>query len=723
MGRRVARLILFVLVGLVAARKLRAAKGAKRKAKHKKVQFADDDDDDVGDEESNLRGGPSDDDDDDDVEEEAGGDGADEEDDDEANDDDDAYGDDDDDAYGDDDDAADGWSEGEAAEASKAEPPRGTRPSEEELRERRREWKLEQEAMRLKHEKSRRHKKHHRKSHSDGFATMESRAGAVEDWDGRRWRTTAADLRTEEGLFKGGDEAAALEQVRFERELERMREDPDRWRGANADAGATTKGAKARVDHTLSFGAPFARSASADRARLLQSELRMADGAAPAGFEHPGQWRTFGEATVKKHFARLAGPGAGLREEDDALYEPAGWSRGAGALWSLKRTGAREVAATLDFRVAGPRSWNKEDTHASGLVLWVTDNAVFRPGDLRGTTFDFAGVGVAAGAKSRATLSDVQVFVGLRDGKPPSEAAFLQRGVGCDAKIRYDTTRQDVTVANHTKLRVIFKEADGDEGGLSLHVFVDEGRGFRSCAKDIALPRALNADWLQGAYLGVTSVKNERSPGDTIDVRRLQVVASHATGRGKVAGLSIDDALAELARAGVDFDHPEDLRRLPLRDRFDRAEQVVGRLLEAVDDVMHHVEYQLLDRESALDSVLNSIENAANAQVARLKVLETELAAGAEASLDGRLKKLEADTAAVHQRPQSSGGTLFTAAHEKVFEGTIERFQARLIKRKIGSYVRTIGGSFAFLVIVVLHIAALYSAIFFHDTLKRDKML
>ena len=229
MGRRVARLILFVLVGLVAARKLRAAKGAKRKAKHKKVQFADDDDDDVGDEESNLRGGPSDDDDDD----EAGGDGAGEDDDDEADDDEDAYGDDDDDAYGDDDDDADGWSEGEA-EASEARPPRGTRPSKEELRERRRERKLEQEAMRLKHEKSR-HKKHHRKSHTDGFATMEARAGDVEDWDGRRLgRTLAADLRTEEGLFKGGDEAAAMEQVRFERELERMREDPGRKRVRNS---------------------------------------------------------------------------------------------------------------------------------------------------------------------------------------------------------------------------------------------------------------------------------------------------------------------------------------------------------------------------------------------------------------------------------------------------------------------------------------------------------
>ena len=68
-------------------------------------------------------------------------------------------------------------------------------------------------------------------------------------------------------------------------------------------------------------------------------------------------------------------------------------------------------------------------------------------------------------------------------------------------------------------------------------------------------------------------------------------------------------------------------------------------------------------------------------------------------------------------------GEMDIETHEKTFEGTIERFQARLIKRKIGSYVRTIGGSFAFLVIVVLHIAALYFAIFFHDTLKRDKML
>ena len=692
--RRIARLLLVALGLSVVSSRLSATRKLQKEAA-KKLEYNDDDDDDQGfdddDGEGEDREEDDDDDDDDDdgeLEEEEGEDM-------EEDDDDDAY--DDDDAGGEDEEEPEdpGQQATRAHDAAK------------------RARKLAEEAEGLRLERDRKRKRKHKKA-------------------------SPPDHRPDPAF----DEARAAK--KFDRKAEKMRKDPKAWREHNEreQKAREAKLKPPKLDGSLSFRAPFARSKVTAARRLLQSDAsyELKDGRT---VEY-ARYTTHGEAVVKKRFARLVG-GAEVETVVDKVTGPRPLARvGAGAVWSPKRLEAREVAVTLNFRVAGPGAFppkkHKNDYPKSspdtwrtgGIAAWVASRAVYAAGPLMGSTEKFTGFGVVAGPRSiRVVIGGEKHVTGT--GAP--QDLLEDAGIGCDAKVRLDSSRADVTVANHTKLRFLVQAIPAAAGpdaprkvldpmapfDLGLSVFVDDdGGGFRPCVRSLPLPRdVFKPEWLDGAYLGVTAAASDDRPDDVVDVTKLAVVSSKE--HHHRSGHSLDEALAGLTASGVDVRDVADLGRMPMAERYDRVEGILGVLLASVEDLQHHMEYEILDKEAQLDEVAAQMfENTNNAQ-RRLKSLEDEISTAAEHSLSGRLEALEQAAALARVGDEKNG--FFHRGHEKTLENTLAKTNRRVVRATVDSHRTAVSGAFAGFVVLALHGAALYFGFGVWAKLKRDKMI
>ena len=697
--RRIARLLLVALGLSVVSSRLSGTSKLQKKAT-KKLEYNDDDDDDQGfdnddDDDDSSREGSSEEDDDDDDDDDDGELEEEEGEDMEEDDDDDAY--DDDDAGGEDEEEPEdpGQQATRAHDAAK------------------RARKLAEEAEGLRLERDRKRKRKHKKA-------------------------SPPDHRPDPAF----DEARAAK--KFDRKAEKMRKDPKAWREHN-EREKKEREAKLkppRLDGSLSFRAPFARSKVTAARRLLQSDAsyELKDGRT---VEY-ARYTTHGEAVVKKRFARLVG-GAEVETVVDKVTGPRPLARvGAGAVWSPKRLEAREVAVTLNFRVAGPGAFppkkHKNDYPKSspdtwrtgGIAAWVASRAVYAAGPLMGSTEKFTGFGVVAGPRSiRVVIGGEKHVTGTGAPKDLLEDA----GIGCDAKVRLDSSRADVTVANHTKLRFLVQAIPAAAGpdaprtpldpmapfDLGLSVFVDDdGGGFRPCVRSLPLPRdVFKPEWLDGAYLGVTAAASDDRPDDVVDVTKLAVVSSKE--HHHRSGHSLDEALAGLTASGVDVRDVADLGRMPMAERYDRVEGILGVLLASVEDLQHHMEYEILDKEAQLDEVAAQMfENTNNAQ-RRLKSLEDEISTAAEHSLSGRLEALEQAAALARVGDEKNG--FFHRGHEKTLENTLAKTNRRVVRATVDSHRTAVSGAFAGFVVLALHGAALYFGFGVWAKLKRDKMI
>ena len=697
--RRIARLLLVALGLSVVSSRLSATRKLQKKAT-KKLEYNDDDDDDQGfdnddDDDDSSREGSSEEDDDDDDDDDDGELEEEEGEDMEEDDDDDAY--DDDDAGGEDEEEPEdpGQQATRAHDAAK------------------RARKLAEEAEGLRLERDRKRKRKHKKA-------------------------SPPDHRPDPAF----DEARAAK--KFDRKAEKMRKDPKAWREHNEreQKAREAKLKPPKLDGSLSFRAPFARSKVTAARRLLQSDAsyELKDGRT---VEY-ARYTTHGEAVVKKRFARLVG-GAEVETVVDKVTGPRPLARvGAGAVWSPKRLEAREVAVTLNFRVAGPGAFppkkHKNDYPKSspdtwrtgGIAAWVASRAVYAAGPLMGSTEKFTGFGVVAGPGSvRVVVGGEKAFTGTGNPKNLLEDA----GIGCDAKVRLDSSRADVTVANHTKLRFLVQAIPAAAGpdaprkvldpmapfDLGLSVFVDDdGGGFRPCVRSLPLPRdVFKPEWLEGAYLGVTAAASDDRPDDVVDVTKLAVVSSKE--HHHRSGHSLDEALAGLTASGVDVRDVADLGRMPMAERYDRVEGIIGVLLASVEDLQHHMEYEILDKEAQLDEVAAQMfENTNNAQ-RRLKSLEDEISTAAEHSLSGRLEALEQAAALARVGDEKNG--FFHRGHEKTLENTLAKTNRRVVRATVDSHRTAVSGAFAGFVVLALHGAALYFGFGVWAKLKRDKMI
>ncbi|KAH8097892.1 hypothetical protein JL720_811 [Aureococcus anophagefferens] len=449
------------------------------------------------------------------------------------------------------------------------------------------------------------------------------------------------------------DEARAAKQ--FDRKAEKMRKDPKQWREHNErEKNAHEARLKPpKLDGSLSFRAPFARSTVTAARRLLQSDAsyELKDGRTVEYCVEYARYTTHGEAVVKKRFARLVG-GAAVETVVDKVRRPLE-RVGAGAVWSPKRLEAREVAVTLNFRVAGPGAFppkkRKNDSPKSspdtwrtgGVAAWVASRAIYAAGPLMGSTEKFTGFGVDA-------------------------------GIGCDAKVRLDSSRADVTVANHTKLRFLVQAIPAAAGpdlprkpldptapvDLGLSVFVDDdGGGFRPCVRSLPLPRdVFKPEWLEGAYLGVTAAASDDRPDDVVDVTKLAVVSSKE--HHHRSGHSLVDALAGLAASGVDVRDVADLRRMP----------------------------------------------------------------GRSATIASRASSARSSRGRARARGDEKNG-FFDRGHEKTLEKTLAKTNRRVVRATVDSHRAAVSGAFAGFVVLALHGAALYFGFGVWAKLKRDKMI
>ena len=451
------------------------------------------------------------------------------------------------------------------------------------------------------------------------------------------------------------------------------------------------------------------------------------------------RYTTHGEAVVKKRFARLVG-GAAVETVVDKVTGPRPLARvGAGAVWSPKRLEAREVAVTLNFRVAGPGAFppkkHKNDYPKSspdtwrtgGVAAWVASRAVYAAGPLMGSTEKFTGFGVVAGPGT--------IRVVVHGHIAPRTDLLEDAGIGCDAKVRLDSSRADVTVANHTKLRFLVQAIPAAAGpdaprtpldptapfDLGLSVFVDDdGGGFRPCVRSLPLPRdVFKPEWLEGAYLGVTAAASDDRPDDVVDVTKLAVVSSKE--HHHRSGHSLDEALAGLTASGVDVRDVADLGRMPAAERYDRVEGILGVLLASVEDLQHHMEYEILDKEAQLDEVAAQMFESTNNAQRRLKSLEDEISTAAEHSLSGRLEALEQAAALARAGDETNG--FFDRGHEKTLENTLAKTNRRVVRATVDSHRTAVSGAFAGFVVLALHGAALYFGFGVWAKLKRDKMI
>ncbi|KAK7240967.1 hypothetical protein SO694_00054053 [Aureococcus anophagefferens] len=715
--RRIARLLLVALGLSVVSSRLSATR---KKEAAKKLEYNDDDDDDQGfdDDDDDSREGSSEDFDDDDVDDDDDDDGESGEEEEGE----DMEEDDDDDAYDDDDAGGEEEEEEQQQQATRAH----------DAAKRARKLAEEAEGLRLERDRKHKHKKASPPDHRPDPAFDEARAAKHKKPPPPHHRDRP------DPAF---DEARAAKQ--FDRKAEKMRKDPKQWREHNErEKNAHEARLKPpKLDGSLSFRAPFARSTVTAARRLLQSDAsyELKDGRTVEYCVEYARYTTHGEAVVKKRFARLVG-GAAVETVVDKVRGPRPLARvGAGAVWSPKRLEAREVAVTLNFRVAGPGAFppkkHKNDIPKSspdtwrtgGVAAWVASRAVYAAGPLMGSTEKFTGFGVVAGPGT--------IRVVVHGHIAPRTDLLEDAGIGCDAKVRLDSSRADVTVANHTKLRFLVQAIPAAAGpgrprtpldptapvDLGLSVFVDDdGGGFRPCVRSLPLPRdVFEPEWLEGAYLGVTAAASDDRPDDVVDVTKLAVVSSKE--HHHRSGHSLDEALAGLAASGVDVRDVADLRRMPVAERYDRVEGILGALLASVEDLQHHMEYEILDKEAQLDEVAAKMFESTNNAQRRLKSLEDEISTAAEHSLSGRLEALEQAAALARVGDEKNG--FFDRGHEKTLENTLAKTNRRVVRATVDSHRAAVSGAFAGFVVLALHGAALYFGFGVWAKLKRDKMI
>jgi len=166
--------------------------------------------------------------------------------------------------------------------------------------------------------------------------------------------------------------------------------------------------------------------------------------------------------------------------------------------------------------------------------------------------------------------------------------------------------------------------------------------------------------------------------------------------------------------------------------RYGRAEALVDTLLANFAEVQHALEYKVLRAEAALDAALDGVAARDRALAARVATLEAELSAGAQSTLArrlGALERLEREAAkTAHATTLVDGAEgpkrgILTTPHEKVLESKIAQGTKRIVRRATTDHRRSVSGSFALLVVLLLQAAGAFALYTVYAKFKRAKLL
>lgn len=260
---------------------------------------------------------------------------------------------------------------------------------------------------------------------------------------------------------------------------------------------------------------------------------------------YPG-WRLTGSASLQENFLRLTNDRASKRA----------------SVWSTTRVQLDEWSTTIRFRVSG----QGKRLFGDGLAFWFTANEAHRDGTLHGFVDTFKGFGVifdtcvsgranrekcsppvpsplprpnpthplhafrflpltTAGSTSswRASLLAASLFflvlptgrfVNSDPGHIHKDIKFVTSDgttavkdegtpIGCDADFRYWEGRDDVSVYNHSAVRIRFSG-----GRVSLWVDSKANGNWVSCFES-ALPAPPEGWWRDGGWIGLTATTGE----------------------------------------------------------------------------------------------------------------------------------------------------------------------------------------------------------------------
>jgi len=195
----------------------------------------------------------------------------------------------------------------------------------------------------------------------------------------------------------------------------------------------------AKVDSAgteLSFGAPF-------------NDIN-----AFSGLRNVGEWEVGGSSNVHRSFTRLTAEGQGQK----------GW------LSSSAPLGLKEWSALLEIRASGKSGY----LYGDGLALWLVSNVNHIEGDVFGREDFWKGLGVFFDTFQNLdhqhhhkhpyiyamTNDGTKHYVPDADNKLEPANQVLPGGVensGCSFDFRYHEGREDVSVLNHTRVHLTYK--------------------------------------------------------------------------------------------------------------------------------------------------------------------------------------------------------------------------------------------------------------------------
>jgi len=397
-------------------------------------------------------------------------------------------------------------------------------------------------------------------------------------------------------------------------------------------------------------------------------------------------WLARGEVTPKKYFLRLANPN----------------SETAGGVFSPRRLGAREVAAVLSFRAAGPADQGSASDvgQDGGAALWfanqIVPNADNFALDLRDVSQKggaFYGLGVIARASG-------VVSVVLANKEAPEALATARCGA-----LRFRSTRADYHPAkNETKLRVLIEQVESTQ--LELTVRIDDGSGFKTCVEDLRLPAPLLQGWLRDAYVGATGAT---AAGDVVDLVKLSVTGK--TDRSDVAE-DVEEAMRRLDAATKDALHPT-RDGLSFEERAARVETALAALAANFDDLAAAIEHAALGKTAALEGLLEQDRAHQEDMVDSLVALEKELTAEGHNHLEERIGHLEEQIRDGDYR-----------AHDDFIGHVVARL--RRYEQRFEDELRSVGkgwvGVIVF-VILVVHVAAAVFVYRSYAEMKKAKVI
>ena len=271
-----------------------------------------------------------------------------------------------------------------------------------------------------------------------------------------------------------------------------------------------------------------------------------------------------------------------------------------GTLWSNEPLGTTpEFSATLTFRISG----QGKKLYGDGVGLWLTQFDRQQQGGLHGLDPEFVGVGVIIdtfkNAEHGESHRDVRIIVNDGAREYDLEASADPDGCNVDGGLRWHEGRDDFSVANVSRLRLLWKSDK-----LTVEVDAYSSNDWVPCGVVAGLKQKLPRDFLKKARFGITGTTG--GVADNHDVVAFQVHDDHS--EGKVASTAHHD---EMYNTG-------DLERL------------TGEL-----------EHQLLAVTESLQNTIAKLQSQEDLIEERVKAIEESLTDGLQSRLEKRIGNLE----------------------------------------------------------------------------------